>query len=421
MKRSKKLLSALFAAALASAISFTAFAATPGWVKTNGRYQYLDSNGYAVTDTWKKSGDFWYYLDSDGYMAVNALIDDGSYYVVNGEGVMLTNRWAQATNEDGDIDWYYLQSSGKAKEEGFLTINDKKYHFSEGKMDTGWIQSGDDVYYLRDSGEATTGWQYIDDLDSNDNVSIDESGWYYFENSGKMIRNAEKKIGGSYYVFDANGLMLENWVEFQNSGSSTIYKYYRPSGGDRMEGWVYLEDKGSDEGRNTEEGWYYFKKGIPYSSSYKTTAISSNYGVAKIGSDIYCFDNTGKMITGKVDSNNGTWYYFDEKSGKMQEGKVTIKDSDDLDDGTYYFSDKGKIGEKGGSFTGVAKGYLYQNGEIICAEDGMKYEKATVAGKDYMVNESGKIVTSGTVKDGNGDKWKITKNSNGGYTITKVN
>ena len=51
----------------------------------------------------------------------------------------------------------------------------------------------------------------------------------------------------------------------------------------------------------------------------------------------------------------------------------------------------------------------------------MKYEKVTVNGKDYMVNESGKVVTSGTVKDGDGNRWKVTKDTDGGYTITEVN
>lgn len=420
MRNLKRIFIMAFTVAMVGVIHLTAFAAA-GWVKTNGRDQYLDSNGYAVTDSWRKSGDYWYYLDSDGYMAVSRLIDDGSYYVVNDQGVMLTNQWAQAADDDGEINWYYLQSTGKAKENGFLTIGGVKYHFTEGKMDTGWIQDDDTIYYLKDSGEITTGWQYIDDLDSSDEVSIDESGWYYFDTNGRMVKDAEKKVGNSYYVFDGNGLMLDNWVEF-TSGSNTIYKYYRPSSGDRMEGWVYLEEKSTDEGRETEEGWYYFKKGVPYTAgSSNTTAISSDYGVARINSEVYCFDRYGKMVTGRVDSSNDVWFYFDESSGKMQEGKVTITNSDDLDDGTYYFADSGRIGDKGGSFTGVAKGYLYQNGQLVCAEEGMRYQQVSVDGKTYMVNESGKIVTSGTVKDDNGDRWKITKNADGSYNITKVN
>ena len=50
----------------------------------------------------------------------------------------------------------------------------------------------------------------------------------------------------------------------------------------------------------------------------------------------------------------------------------------------------------------------------------MKYEKVTVDGKDYMVNESGKVVTSGTVKDDNDVKWSVSKDANGDYVIKQV-
>jgi len=105
----------------------------------------------------------------------------------------------------------------------------------------------------------------------------------------------------------------------------------------------------------------------------------------------------------------------------MKYGKVKLTNAEDLDDGTYYFTNSGSLGTKGESFTGVYKGYLYDNGELVEAEDGMKYEKVTVAGKDYMVNEAGKVKTSGTVKDDNDQKWSITKDANGDYVITKVN
>ncbi len=43
--------------------------------------------------------------------------------------------------------------------------------------------------------------------------------------------------------------------------------------------------------------------------------------------------------------------------------------------------------------------------------------KVTVDGKTYVVNESGKVKTSGTVTDADGVKYKITKDQNGGYNV----
>ena len=253
-----------------------------------------------------------------------------------------------------------------------------------------------------------------------------------FNNNGKMEYNDEKKINGYYYVFDENGLMLDNWVEFTKSSTATpseasknetIWKFYRPSNGDRMDGWVWLDEKSEDdEGKDTEEGWYYFKNGVPYTSNYKTTEIADGYGVAKINSKIYCFDENGLMTVGKIDGADGTYYYFDEDQddGSMKYGKVKITDSDDLDEGTYYFADKGSLGEKGQSQTGVFKGYLYDNGVLVQAEDGMRYEVVEVDGKQYLVNESGKVKTSGTATDDDGVKYQVSKDENGDYIITVV-
>lgn len=435
MNRNKKLIAILSASAvLALGASFASFAAT-GWQADGSNWKYYDRDGYAVTDTWKKSGDDWYYLDSDGRMAVNELIEDGdTYYYVDGSGQMVKSQWQYLEDEDGEFYWFYFQNTGKAKDDGFLTVDQHKYHFTDSRMDEGWLQDDDDTYYLNAEHDGTygsvkTGWVYIDDFDDDDDVDADEEGWYYFGTNGKMVTNEEKKINNAYYVFDENGLMLDNWVEFTEGSTATssdassndsIYKYYKAGNGARVEGWLYLDDMGEeDEGRETEEGWYYFKKGIPYSADYKTTEIAEGYGVAKINSKIYCFDDLGKMVTGKVEGSDDAWFYFDPDSGAMKQGKVKITDDDDLDDGTYYFNDKGSLGEKGESKTGVVKGYLYDNGELVEAEDGMKYEKVTVGGKDYLVNESGKVKTSGTVKDGDDVKWTVTKDSNGDYIITR--
>lgn len=417
--------------------AFTSMAST-GWVQENGTWRYYDRYGDYVVDEWQKSGDDWYYLDEDGYMSTDALIeDDGDYYAVDSSGRMVKNEWRYLEDEDGEWYWFYFKANGKAEDEGFLTVDGAKYHFTDSRMDEGWIQDDDDTYYTNPEHDGTygsikTGWVYVDDFDDDDDVAPEEEGWYYFNTNGKMEYNDEKKINGYYYVFDENGLMLDNWVEFTKASTATssdasydetIYKFYRPSNGDRMDGWVWLDEKDADdEGKDTEEGWYYFKNGIPYTSEYKTTEIADGYGVAKINSKIYCFDENGLMVTGKVDAADGTYYYFDEdeNDGSMKYGKVKITDSDDLDEGTYYFADKGSLGEKGQSQTGVFKGYLYDNGVLVEAEDGMRYEVVEVDGKQYLVNESGKVKTSGTATDDDGVKYRVDKDENGDYVITIV-
>ena len=45
------------------------------------------------------------------------------------------------------------------------------------------------------------------------------------------------------------------------------------------------------------------------------------------------------------------------------------------------------------------------------------YHKMCIRDRDYVVNEQGKVKTSGTVTDADGVKYRITKQSDGTYKI----
>lgn len=427
MQKSNKI--AALAAVMTLAMAGTSFAAT-GWVQEGGSWRYQTKDGYAE-DEWKASGGHQFYLNEDGYMAADCLVEDGDhYYGLAKDGRRLENEWGFFEDDDDEEHWYWFGSNGRAKTDGFQTIDGKKYHFDEeGRMDEGWFVDGENTYFLNNTDEGTfgaavTGWKYIDNFDDEDEVDFDEEGWYYFDSNGKMVRDKEKKIDGHYYAFNEDGLMCDYWVGF-NGNDEEIFKFYRPGNGDRMDGWVYIEDvDGETSARSTEEGWYFLKNGRPYDTSFKTTVIADGVGAAKIDGKFYAFDDNGKMVTGKVTADDGTYYYFEEADnssmGQMKTGKINIKESDDLDeDETYYFEDKSSISaSKGKSFTGVKKDYLYNNGMLVKAEDGTKWQVKTVDGIDYLVNENGKIKKSGTAKDDDGVKWTVTKNGDGTYTIT---
>ena len=163
----------------------------------------------------------------------------------------------------------------------------------------------------------------------------------------------------------------------------------------------------------------YFRDGRAYTPSYRTTDVGSGLGMVRIDDETYCFDSEGRMVTGMVTLDNGKVFYFDLGSGEMLTGRVTIND-DDHDDETFYFATTGGVGAKGAGYTGVRDGYLYNNGRLIMAEDGMKYERVSVDGKNYMVNERGQVKTSGTVTDGDGVKYKITRDGEDNYKIEVV-
>lgn len=400
------------AAALSAGTAMTSFA---GWLKKDGNwYYYSDTTGRPAQDEWIKSNDKWYYVDSNGMMRVNCLIDN-TYYV-NSSGEMVTDSWKELPetwySEGG---WRYFGSNGKAYENGWKQIGDRWYHFTDSIMDTGWLDIDGKTYYLGSSGAMTTGWKKLADPE-------DDWGeyWYYFGGSGKMTSGGEQTISGAAYIFDNEGRMLTGWVntsDFSSTGRDDLstaridaLKYYR-SGGQRASGWLYLYSPD-----DAEENWYYFKDGRAYSAANRTTAVGSRYGMAKIQGETYCFDTKGRMVTGMVEIEDGRKFYFDPDSGKMMTGRVVVND-DDHDNEVFYFTTSGTLGTRGDGFTGVKDGSLYEDGVLIRAEDGMKYEKVTVDGKEYVVNEQGKVKTSGTVTDADGVKYKITKQSDGTYKI----
>ena len=171
----------------------------------------------------------------------------------------------------------------------------------------------------------------------------------------------------------------------------------------------------------SDEYWFYFYAGHAYSPQYKTTVVD-DYGMAKINDETYCFDEEGHLVTGLIEA-NGKYFYFDEDNGMMRTGRTSIS-NDEFDEQEFYFATTGTIGKRGGGLTGVKDGRVYENGLMLRAEDGMKYQIVEIRDNDvvkrYLVNESGKVKTSGTVKDGDGVKYKVTK-SGSSYNIEIVN
>ena len=427
--RNRKMMIAAAAAAVSTAMTIQAFA--QGWTMNGNNWYFIGQDGNMVSESWQASGNDMFYLGYGGAMEKNSIVEykDHGYYV-NEDGAMVKDSWRKL-EFDGEEGWMYFGPDGRAVEKGWKTIGDKKYHFTDHLMDHGWFEneSNGARYYLgtEDEGWIQQGWAYLDEDDDADK----EEGWYYIKSTGKYVADKEEKIDGVYYVFNATGKMMTNWVGTDSGTSGSTYKYYDSESGGRADGWHYIQEieAGEDSELASEEGWYYFKGGVPYSASYKTTAIADGYGIAKINGSWFCFDESGKMVTGTVNANDGTWYYFSEAEGsdqgKMRTGTGKVADAEDLDDEeTYYFVTTGK--NKGQAFTGVYKSSLYDNGVLQKAED-EKYEVKTVEidgeAREFLVNKSGKVQT-GTASgkkytdSSAGIVYTVVKESDGSYTIT---
>ncbi|MCI8453721.1 MAG: hypothetical protein HFE84_03790 [Lachnospiraceae bacterium] len=414
MKNKQSFAILAMASMMAVSMNMTAMA---DWSKSGDQwYYYNNTSGKLVKSDWVQFEGKWYYVDADGAMVMNQMIDDSFY--VNESGEMVKDTWMLL--QDGwssEYGWRYFGDTGRVISDGWKDIGGSRYHFTDSVMDTGWLELEDDTYYLGSSGVMTTGWKKL----RADGEEWRES-WYYFDKNGKQMKKSEKKIDGDTYVFDEDGRMLTGWVNLSDFSSSEEENlstdeirslcFYR-SNGARAEGW---QERSTPDGE--DEGWMFFKNGRPHSTGQGTTKVGE-YGMAKVESDIYCFNEQGIMVTGLVEIEDGRKFYFEPSSGKMLTGRVVVND-DEHDHEVFYFSTTGGVGSKGDGYTGVKGGILYEDGNVVKAEEGMRYEKVTVDGKDYLVNEKGGVKNSGTVKDADGVQYKVQKNSDGNYEITVI-
>lgn len=485
MKKQTKLVATLSTAALL-ALGFSAVSMAAGWDNSTGAWRYLNNDGTEVVDEWKSANGNWFYLDSDGVMATDKLIEDESgsktkYYYVDQYGAMVKNTWkAVAMDDDDSTDldaeywWYYFGNDGKAyttesdkalTKSKIKTINGLKYAFdNEGHMLYGWTeadnhtQNDDDKQLWQDAkyyfngwndGHAQTGWAQIN-VEKEDGDTEDY--WFYFNGDGEKQANKRKKINGVYYVFAADGHMIDEWTieeskgtwsnSFTTKSNAASISYVNGDGAQRKNTWIWAipaEDWIPEDYDDDEYSWFY---------AGKDGKLTVNE-VKKINGKKYAFDSEGRMQTGFVvvdpdtnevgaqydhdefsrdqwiDNNLQNIKYFssdEEKDGAMKTGYQNIE----LEDDTYqfYFQTKGeamtKYDSKIKKFT-IAGLVLKPTADddnnyaaVTAAYDGdvlvpsaikTNYSDMTV-GK-YLVNKQGTLIKNKTVKDEN-DHYFLT-------------
>jgi glucan-binding YG repeat protein len=199
------------------------------WTTPIGWYQDLDRNKFyynpitgKMQTGWLLDAGKWYWFESDGKMKTNGFrIIGGSTYYFLSNGVMQTN-WATIDSKK-----YYFGTDG-ARRTGLQTIDGKKYYFNaEGVMQTGWISAGGKWYFFQTDGTAKTGWLqsggkwYFMNNDGTMKTGWLLSGgkWYFLNGSGAM-QTGWLQVGGKWYYFNTSGAMVTGWVKI---GTKTYY------------------------------------------------------------------------------------------------------------------------------------------------------------------------------------------------------
>ena len=443
------------AALLALGASMTSFAASKGtWMNVDGEWYCYDKNGDAYTNVFCSSNGKDYYVGDDGQLVRSSWVEyDGDQYFVNSSGAKITNDWRLTTpmdDDSADEEWYYFQSTGKMATNKKITYKGKSYYFdSDGQMLTGWVTyddgstanvdeandfDKDTTFYCDETGaRLEKAWIKTTEPGTEDDDADADEYWYYFKSSGKAQTGKGTNINGQTYLFNDKGQMQTGWVaksdseykEIGDEDSTEVLSAYKGGDvyfcGDEDDGhakknkwyktWKPSEYDAADD--DNDEYWYWIDKngkvyipsdsnaaeGTKYKLGDATLEDKGTYSITKkkVNSKDYFFNDNGEMLskfievtTGNDDLSEGMYYFGGDDDGSMKTGAQTVKD-DNGDSYKFYFGTKNSSTEKKGvGITGNKSNKLYYKGLLLTADD-YKYQIATVAGHDFIINKNGSI------------------------------
>ena len=278
---------------------------------------------------WKKEDDGWYYYNNDGSLKTGWLQIGETYYYL----------------DDNDPEHPGRMACDEKK-----TINGYNYFFNtSGAMQTGWVRRPEGWYYAYPGGNQQFGWLQI----GNNYYYLDKNDEY----SGRMTADEKKTINGYNYFFEGGGVMQTGWVRRPEGW------YYAYPGGNQRFGWV-----------KTGGYWYYLDQ-----NNEEYSGLMAHDQTLIIGNTEYVFKSGGAMYTGWRYVSGEGYYYYDENSGQKISGwksvngnwyyldpsnnKIMVSNSwKQINGYWYYFVSSGEM----------AKGWKYINGNYYyLANDGV--------------------------------------------------
>lgn len=361
-------------------------------------WRYFSGSG-AMVKGWLSDGGRWYWLDpADGSMATGLKECNGTSYIFNGSGAMLSSQWALIDNN-----WYYADSNGLLHG-GWLLLGNSWYYLDPGShiMLTGFVRVGTTSYFLTSSGAMATGWALADDT------------WYYAASNGAIQRGRWIKSGSAwYYLDDVSGAMRTGEYTV---GDTRYYSY--DSGAMASSCWINLSD-----GMSWANSSGALSEPLPASSDGSPVIadradLSSLPGTIHIGDAVFYADANGvvNVASGWImpndasDENDNTWYYA-SSNGVLKSGWQYVN-------GAWYWMDPSTFKMKTGWLNDGGTWYWLQPSGAMFANGWLKID-----GVDYYFNASGAwLNTSGSVLGVNRSSlvnWLMSHENDGYYRGTR--
>lgn len=202
----------------------------------------------AVFAGWEEAGETWVYR--------------------NNEGQLLVNEWRNGVD------------------------NIPRWLGSDGKMVMGAWVDGNESYVDKDGKRIQNNWISLP-VGEGENQKYE---YFYFDSKGKLVTNKWVKVDNNRVYVGEDGTLVKGWLEDNT--------YYTDEGGFMLRGWQKLfppdyeppaKALPFDEAEN-HKVWYYFgENGKKFTSGEEGTVRVRSIDGAK-----YCFDDSGKMLTGWV-------------------------------------------------------------------------------------------------------------------------
>ncbi|MBM6811302.1 GBS Bsp-like repeat-containing protein, partial [Faecalitalea cylindroides] len=243
----------------------------------SNKYYFDPEKGYLVTGFVKLDPEYSNgldqssYFDENGHMVFGEQIINGTKYIFDDNGAMITGNFVSTYGETGENKISYLDSEGNPV-------------FGQQFIDGNW-------YYFDENGQAITGFK---DLTAEENFGTPQT--VYYDVNGQMV-HGEKQIDGAIYYFDPDTGAL-------TTGFQSIEAAYSLSGTDKMS---FYEDSGQLFVGERMFQDIYFKtdangniistqlNGVPYFNQRDPQWINTIIGGYRFGSS-GCVPTTATMI-----------------------------------------------------------------------------------------------------------------------------
>lgn len=282
-----------------------------GWYKrSNGKWLYSYEDGSLPEDGWKKVGAFNYYfihgeaLSGGTYRFSN---EDDSLIDYGGGGFYMSSYYDDSY--ELTIRKNAIIANGLVKESDIYmdSDSDRLRYFENGEEYYGWVQVGDDWYFIENSYVVSNRYEWLSDKDKIEEEEVLEKVKYDIEED-KMYN----------YGFDSTGKLIVNkWYQFNLYGNKVWF--YADKDGKGMNGWLKWKNE-----------WYYLDNGIMLADAYTP--------------DNFYVDKDGKW--------DWNWNKYTEFTTN-EYGMTVLKDREDQ---------RGWLTGPGGKFYYVAEGYYYLSG-----------------------------------------------------------